>query len=94
MAHLLVRHQVRDFAKWKPIFDEHGATRKAAGSRGGILFRSADNPQEVVILFEWDSVQNARKLVESPDLKQTMERAGVVDQPDIYFLDQVDRPSA
>lgn len=94
MAYLLVRHKVRDFAKWKPIFDEHGATRKAAGSKGGALFRSADNPQEVIALFEWDSVSNARKFAESEDLKRAMERAGVADRPDIYFLDQVDRPSA
>jgi heme-degrading monooxygenase HmoA len=94
MAYILVRHKVRDFAAWKPIFDGHGLTRKAAGSRGGFLFRRADNPQEVIVLFEWDSVQNARKFAESQDLKGTMERAGVIDRPDIYFLDQVDRPSA
>lgn len=94
MAYLLVRHKVRDFATWKPIFDEHGKTRKAAGSKGGFLFRSADDPQEIIAVFEWDTVQNARKFAQSPDLKSTMERAGVIDRPDVYFLDQVDRPSA
>ncbi|MGH2521193.1 MAG: AAA family ATPase, partial [Anaerolineales bacterium] len=29
MAHFIVRHKVQDYAKWKPIFDEHSATRQA-----------------------------------------------------------------
>jgi hypothetical protein len=31
MAHLMVRHKVADFAKWKPVFDGHHPTREAAG---------------------------------------------------------------
>jgi heme-degrading monooxygenase HmoA len=90
MAHLLVRHKVRDFAKWKPVFDEHAATRKAAGCKGGRLFRSAEDPQQVVILFDWDNTQNARRFSESDDLRKTMERAGVIDRPDIYFLEELE----
>jgi hypothetical protein len=35
MPYLLIRHKVKDYDKWKPVFDEHGSTRKANGSRGG-----------------------------------------------------------
>jgi hypothetical protein len=52
MAQLFIRHKVKDYAKWKPLFDEHGAKRKAAGSKGGRLFRSEKDPNEVVILFD------------------------------------------
>jgi hypothetical protein len=31
MPYLLISHKVEDYAKWKPVFDEHGATRKASG---------------------------------------------------------------
>ena len=94
MPYVLVRHEVQDYAKWKPVFDEHGASRKANGSKGGSLFRNADNPNEVVILLEWDSLENVRRFTQSDDLRQAMERAGVTDRPDIYFLDEVERPSA
>lgn len=86
MATMLVRHTVQDFAKWKKVFDEHAATRKAAGSKGGELFQAAGNPLDVTILFHWDTVDNARKFSESPDLKTTMERAGVTGPPQIQFL--------
>ena len=79
---------------WKAAFDEHASTRKAAGSKGGRLFRSADDPNELVAIFEWDSLENARKFVGSDDLRQAMEQAGVTGPPDILFLDQVDTPSA
>jgi heme-degrading monooxygenase HmoA len=89
MAQLIIRHKVKDFGKWKPLFDEHGAKRKAAGSRGGRLFRSEKDPNEVVILFEWEDLGKARKFTESEDLLQTMESAGVVGKPDLYFLEEI-----
>jgi heme-degrading monooxygenase HmoA len=90
MPYLLVRHKVQDYAKWKPLFDQHAATRQTNGSRGGQLFRNATDPNELVILFEWDDLEHARQFAQSEDLRQTMQRAGVADQPDIYFLEAVE----
>ena len=94
MPYVLIRHKVQDYAAWKAVFDEHGSARQGAGSKGGWLFRSADDPNELVVILEWDDLNNARQFVGSDDLRQAMERAGVADQPNIYFLDQVDTPSA
>ncbi len=90
MPYLIIRHKVEDYAKWKPLFDEHGAARQAGGSRGGQLFRNANDPNELIIFFEWDDLEKARQFVQSEDLRQAMQRAGVVDQPDIYFLEAVE----
>jgi uncharacterized protein (DUF1330 family) len=94
MPYILIRHKVKDYTKWKPVFDEHGATRKASSSKGGYLLRNIDDANEVVIFMEMDDLEKARQLVQSEDLRQAMERSGVADQPDIYFLDLDDRPSA
>ena len=91
MPLILVRHTVSDFATWKPSYDEHAAMRKDAGSKGGQVFRSADNPQEVVVLLEWDDLQNAKAFAASADLRAAMEQAGVVGQPDILFLDEIEQ---
>ncbi len=90
MPYILIRHKVADYPKWKPVFDEHGATRQASGSRGGQLFRNANDPNELVILLEVDDLEKARQFAQSEDLRQTMQRAGVADQPDIYFLEAVE----
>jgi heme-degrading monooxygenase HmoA len=91
MTQLLVKHKVKDYAKWKPIFNEHAAKRKEAGSKGGHLFQSAKDPNEVVLLFQWEDLGKARKFAESEDLRQAMERAGVIGKPEVYFLNQVEQ---
>ncbi len=87
MAHIVIWHQVEDFDLWRSKFDEHGATRGAAGSQGGIVYRSTDNSQEVVIVLEWDNEDNARAFIASQDLAVVMADAGVSGQPMVAFLD-------
>jgi heme-degrading monooxygenase HmoA len=91
MAHLVVRAKFEDFARWKPIFDRHGATRKASGSKGGYIFRNTSDPNELIVLFEWDNLENARQFAQSEELRERMQEAGLMDRPDVYFLEQVER---
>ena len=53
--------------------------------------RNADDPNELLILLEWDSLENARRFTYADDLREAMQRAGVADQPDVYFLEEVER---
>jgi heme-degrading monooxygenase HmoA len=87
MAYQIVQHTVADYSKWKTVFDEHGATRKARGSSGAQVLRGADNPNELCILIEWDNVQSARDFAESDTLRKAMERAGVTTtKPEILYF--------
>ncbi|WP_340820309.1 hypothetical protein [Methanolobus sp. WCC4] len=90
MVYVLIRHVVEDFSKWKPGFDEHGSTRKTSGSKGGMLFRTSDDPNSLAILLEWDTIENARKFTGSAELKQKMEEVGVISKPEIIFLDKIE----
>ena len=86
MAHLLVIHTVEDFNRWKVAFDAHDSIRRANGGGDYQLLRNANNASEVVILFEWDTVENAQKFASSDNLRETMQNAGVVGRPNLYFL--------
>jgi heme-degrading monooxygenase HmoA len=86
MPYLLLRHKVTDYEQWKSAFDAHSVTRQANGSRGGQLFRNASDPNELIILLEWDVLEKAREFVKSEDLRALLQRAGVVDHPTISFL--------
>ena len=92
MSYIVVIHKVRDYASWKLIFDADGANRQAGGSKGGQLFRSADDPNEVVMLFEWD-LEQARQFSQSEELRAKMQEAGVLDRPDFYFLEEIEQLS-
>jgi heme-degrading monooxygenase HmoA len=93
MTFVLIQHRVEDFDKWKPFFDDHGSTRKAKGSKGGYVFQDAEDPNLLTILLEWEDLESARAFAQSEDLKEVMEKAGVVGQQDRYFLKKVDTPS-
>ena len=88
MAHFLVHHKVEDYNKFKPVFDAHASLRSANGSRGGKIFRSANDPNELFVLLEWDSLANAQKFAQSDSLKEAMKNAGVVGMPAIYFVEE------
>jgi hypothetical protein len=86
MIHMLVRHKVADFAKWKPAYDAHASARQKAGLKEEHLFRNADDPNEVILLFSAEGIDEAKAFAASDDLRQAMQRAGVNDKPDVYFL--------
>jgi hypothetical protein len=85
---MMVRHKVEDYSKWKDAFDGHKEFRVSNGQVNEQVFRKSENSNEIVALFEWDSVENARKFMEKPELKEAMESAGVVDEPTVVFMDE------
>jgi hypothetical protein len=92
MSYVMVKHTVADYARWKPIFDADGANREIGGSKGGQLFRSADDPNEVVMLFEWD-LEKARQYSQREEVRAKMQEAGVLDPPEISFLEEIEQLS-
>jgi len=88
MAYLLIRHKVKDFRKWKPVYDDHEEGRREAGIQELHLFQNTDNPNEIVALFEVDDVGKARQFIQSDALREEMQRAGVADEPSVYFLEK------
>lgn len=83
---LLIRHKVRDFSEWKQGYDAHLPKRAEAGLTEKQLLRGANDANEVVMLFEANDPGRAKTFVESADLREVMQKVGVLDQPDIYFL--------
>jgi hypothetical protein len=86
MAHMIIRHKVADFGKWKPEYEDHRSAREAAGLKDLHLWRNADDPNEVILLFQASDLAKAKEFAGSSDLKEKMEAAGVQGPPDIVFL--------
>ena len=85
-SYLLVRHKVREFSEWKRGYDAHLPKRVEAGLTEKYLLRVASDQNEVILLFEARDLNRAKTFAESTDLKETMQKVGVMDKPDIYFL--------
>lgn len=59
MAFIVTRIDVGDYDTWKPMFDQDqpGARRAATGYR---ILRGVENPNEVFVVVEFASVDDAR----------------------------------
>jgi len=90
---LVIRHKVEDYARWKTAFDEGIAMRKAGGEKSYRIFHTDDDPNNLVLLFEWDNLDNARKYLKSEILREAMQQAGVSKEVDISLLEEVEKES-
>jgi hypothetical protein len=91
MGMMIVRHKVRDYGEWRPIFDQYAEMQRGAGLLNPRVYHSADsNKSEIVVVFDTEDTKKAKEFAASADLKEAMEKAGVLDAPTIYFLESID----
>ena len=83
---MLVQHKVKDFANWKKVYDSQAAFRTSSGELSDEIYHNASDPNQLILVFKWSSVENAQKFAHSPELKAAMEKAGVDGPPTITFL--------
>ena len=86
MAKMFGKLRLTDYDQWKPIFESMRSTRQKFGSTGEKLFRAEDNRNEVLVVVDWETVDQAKKFGESQELKDAMKRGGVVDL-EMHFVD-------
>jgi hypothetical protein len=82
---LTIHHKVTDYAAWRKTYDGNAQSRLSAGITNGRVFRSAEDPNDVVVLQDVADVAKARTWFGSDDLKTAMQKSGVVGSPSIRF---------
>lgn len=85
MVKMYARHNVTDFDKWYVVFKEVEPFRKKMGSTGSHVFRNYTNTNELLVITDWQNKEQGLKFGKSPELKDAMERAGVIGVPEITF---------
>ena len=85
MATLFIRHRVADYAAWRTVYDSVGPMQKRLGVRAESVNRSADDPNEITVTHEFDSVEAAKAFAGSAELREAMASAGVQGQPTMWF---------
>ena len=82
---LTVHLKVKDYATWRAAYDGREKSRLSAGVTNGRVFRSAEDPNDLVILQDVADVTKARTWLGSDDMKTAMQQSGVVGSPSIRF---------
>lgn len=85
MARMFIRHKVNDYPKWRKVYDDFEATRTEMGEIGDSVFQLAGDPNDVTVIHDFDSVDKAKALLESSELREAMRKAGVEGQPDVWI---------
>ena len=91
MLQVLIKHKVNDYETWKMAFDNFADFRRSSGEKSYHILRRIDDPNDLTLLFEWDSQKNAAAFLASGELKSAMQEAGVAEAPEIRFLNEADK---
>jgi hypothetical protein len=89
MATLFVRHTVADYPAWRKVYDGFDAKRRSMGVTTDGVYQLANNPNDLTIYHEFDSMDAAKAFAASSELHEAMGSGGVVGTPDVWFAQRV-----
>jgi antibiotic biosynthesis monooxygenase (ABM) superfamily enzyme len=85
MAWLQARHAVADFEKWKPAF----AATEVPLRKRFFVFAVEGDRNDLLVMEEFDTREDARAWIDSPDHAEAVARAGV-SAPEFLFLEELE----
>lgn len=90
MTYLLGEASVKDFEAWKSAFHRFDSFRTDHGQEGYQVFQSVDDPNEVVVLFEWADDEDPRAFFASDEMRERLAEAGVKGRPELTELEFIE----
>ena len=89
MPHVLIIHDVADYAAWKTIFDAAAGMRRDAGEISYQLLKHQGDANRIVHFSRWRSLAAARAFFESERLVEIRRQAGV-QAPEFLYLEELE----
>jgi hypothetical protein len=86
---MFVRHQVADYGVWKKSYDAYAPTQKKMGVIYKAVYQSVDDPNDVTVIHDFHSLEQAKAFAASADLKTAMEKSGVKGAPQIWYTKKI-----
>ena len=80
---LTIHFKVKDFNAWQTSYNGNEKNCTSAGITKSKVFRSADDPNDVLLLQDVTDVSKARTWYGSSEMKAALEKSGVVGSPSI-----------
>ena len=84
MPYTIGHLKVKDFNMWKADFDSTPDVRRAGGMKSLQIFQAVGDPNTVISVIEWDSVDSIGKFMQSAGLAERQQRAGVIERCATY----------
>jgi hypothetical protein len=87
MKTVILSHKVNDYKEWKKHYDADTPRRTRAGLKQLAVGTKSDDKQDVYMIFQTSDVSVAEKMMNDPDMKATMKKAGVISEPRVLIID-------
>jgi len=72
-----VLHRVADYDAWRRVYDSVGDVQRQGGVTDHAVYRAEGDSNNVLVMHQFGSSQEAHSFFESPELRQAMQDAGV-----------------
>jgi hypothetical protein len=79
-------HTVKDYSKWRPVFDADSVSRKESGMKTLVVAKGLEKKNDIFMAFEIADLQKAKDFSTNPKLKVKLHTAGVISKPAINFF--------
>ena len=90
MALLIIEHIVGEFETFKSVFLDDEERRRRGGSRGARVYRVAGQPNNIRVVLDFPTAENAREHAEGLELHEAIKWAtGNVSMPSFVVLEDV-----
>ena len=89
MTLVMVQFKIKDYATWERGFNATKEMRSAGGLMNTRAYRSADDPNEIIVQSETNDPAKAKQFLSSPETRSAMEKGGVIGPPTVNFLNPV-----
>lgn len=85
-SYMIITHKVADYDKWKEGFDNHELARLKYHIKVTAVGTSLDDPTHIVAILNSENARNFIDFMEKSDLKEAMQKSGVISEPVSYIL--------
>jgi len=86
MVRIYVRHNVKDYAKWRKMYDSFDQERVGMGVAAHEVYRSLARPNEITVSHDFETPDKAKTFAKSARLKEVMKQGGVKGTPTVWLV--------
>lgn len=94
MAWIYAHHKVQDYNEWKGVYDRTAEYKRHQGWKRYRIFQVAGSRNDLIVMEQFNTVEQARDYAASDYLRQAFEQAGVIPPAEVLILEGIEEGPA
>ncbi len=85
MPVVVIRDSVANYDEWLPYYQSDADRRASFGCIGTMVLRGIEDANDVSVVLEFDTLENAQNCIADPALAAVVSAAGVTSEPQFTY---------